>query len=118
MFKGIAPSQCGMLGFCSAQNVVESDGSIYPCDFYVLDEYRNGNINVDSIQRIQSSAVNDVFIHEAKRTTSQCETCEFIKLCHGNCKRLNVCYFDGDYCGYRDFLEFAYPSMIKIASRF
>lgn len=117
MFRGIAPSQCGMLGFCKVQNIVESDGSIYPCDFYVLDEYRNGNINTDSVQSIQSSAANEVFIHEMKRTTSQCETCEFIKLCHGNCKRLNICYFDEDYCGYRDFLEFAYPSMIKISAR-
>lgn len=117
MFKGIAPSQCGMLGFCSVQNVVESDGSFYPCDFYVTDEYCNGNINIDSIQSIRSSTVKDVFIHEVKRTTNQCATCEFINLCHGNCKRLNVCYFDEDYCGYRDFLQFAYPSMSKIASR-
>ena len=33
-----------MYGRCSMQNVIESDGSIYPCDFYALDQYQMGNI--------------------------------------------------------------------------
>ncbi len=44
MALGQFPSQCGMLGRCAPQFVVESDGSVYPCDFYALDEYREGYI--------------------------------------------------------------------------
>ncbi len=117
MLRGIAPMQCGMLGFCSIQNVVESDGSVFPCDFYVLDEYRSGNINTDSLNKIQSSTVSDLFIHEPKRVSTLCEDCEFKPLCHGNCKRLNICYFNDTYCGYRDFLKYAYPSMLLIAQQ-
>ena len=39
-----------MYGRCSMQNVIEADGTVYPCDFYALDEYEMGNItdsNVD-----------------------------------------------------------------------
>ena len=33
-----------MRGQCSIQHVVEADGSVYPCDFYVLDQWKLGNI--------------------------------------------------------------------------
>ena len=32
------PGHCGARGFCTPQLIVESDGSLYPCDFYVLPE--------------------------------------------------------------------------------
>ena len=49
MALGQFPSQCGMLGRCAPQFVVESDGSVYPCDFYALDEYRVGDIRNDDL---------------------------------------------------------------------
>ena len=33
-----------MMGHCTCQYVVEADGGVYPCDFYVLDGYRLGDI--------------------------------------------------------------------------
>ena len=39
------PSTCDVAGHCSPQFVVEGDGSVYPCDFYCLDEKRLGNLN-------------------------------------------------------------------------
>ena len=33
-----------MYGRCSMQNVIESDGSVYPCDFYAMDPWLMGNI--------------------------------------------------------------------------
>ena len=44
MLKGYPPEACDMRGQCSIQHVVEADGSIYPCDFYVLDQWKLGNI--------------------------------------------------------------------------
>ena len=34
---GERPEACNMAGCCSVQFVVEGDGGVYPCDFYVLD---------------------------------------------------------------------------------
>lgn len=42
MLLGCPPEACGMAGVCGMQHVVEADGSVYPCDFYVLDGYRLG----------------------------------------------------------------------------
>jgi len=117
MYKGYKPMQCGMLGYCSPQFVIEADGSVYPCDFYALDEYCCGNINIDSLDQILHDPRMTAFLHEKKAMSPMCETCRFKPICNGNCKRLNVTYFNETFCGYQDFLEHAYPSMIKIAQR-
>lgn len=67
MFADIPPYQCGALGFCSLQFVVESDGSIYPCDFYVLDEYKGGNINEKPLMEIAQSEKMQQFLKEEKK---------------------------------------------------
>ena len=115
MFADIPPQQCGLLGFCSIQFVVEGDGGIYPCDFYVLDEYRGGNINETPLLEIAQSAPMQAFLHEQKNMSPLCSTCPFANICHGNCKRMNSLYFTDSYCGYQDFLKFAHMSMKQIA---
>ncbi|MEA5017294.1 MAG: SPASM domain-containing protein [Erysipelotrichaceae bacterium] len=105
LFKGLLPYQCGALGFCTIQYVIEADGSVYPCDFYVLDKYKMGNIKSDSIISLANSAVAKAFISESKQPCKQCEDCKFINICHQKCKRVNICYYNQDYCGLRLFLE-------------
>lgn len=115
MFRGFPPQQCGMLGFCSPQYVVEADGNVYPCDFYVLDKYLCGNVRSHSFDQIRNSQIMNDFLKEDKRISVHCSSCKFKNLCHGNCKRLNIAYFDDERCGYKEFLEFAHVSMIEIA---
>lgn len=115
MFRGVLPSQCGMLGRCAVQFVVEGSGDVYPCDFYVLDRYRLGNIETHSLEAMATCDVARDFLSEPRRPCSACDDCPFMGICHKNCKRLNVAYYTDDYCGYRDFLEEAAPTMRAIA---
>ena len=115
LFAGAYPQQCGMLGTCAPQFVVEGSGDVYPCDFYVLDRYRLGNICENSLEDMATCDALRSFLAEPRRDCAQCATCPFERICHKNCKRLNTCYYREDYCGYRDFLEYAAPDMISIA---
>jgi uncharacterized protein len=117
MFAGIPPIMCGMLGHCSPQYVIEADGSVYPCDFYVLDDYRCGNIATHRFDEILHSEPMQRFLKEPKRMSPLCADCPFKAMCHGNCKRMNVTYFDDQRCGYREFLTAAAPSMRQIAAQ-
>ena len=117
MFVDIPPQQCGLLGYCSLQFVVESDGSIYPCDFYVLDEYKGGNVMELTLEKIAESSPMQDFLKEKKSMSPRCDSCRFVSICHGYCKRMNTLYFTKDYCGYQDFLEYAYPTMLQIAKQ-
>ncbi|MGH0052110.1 MAG: radical SAM protein, partial [Sphaerochaetaceae bacterium] len=48
MLAGYPPEACDMAGVCSPQYVAESNGDIYPCDFYCADGQLLGNIRSDS----------------------------------------------------------------------
>lgn len=115
LLKGIPPIQCGMLGFCNMQFVIESDGSVYPCDFYCLDQYKVGNVLNDGIKELIRSPNLFQFLHEKKRMSDLCEVCRFKKICNGNCKRMNLCYFDEHYCALQEFMTKHEKDLIRIA---
>lgn len=118
MALGQFPSQCGMLGRCAPQFVVESDGSVYPCDFYALDEHRVGDIRNDDLEAMATCEAMHAFLREPRRACSQCADCPLEGMCHRNCKRLNIAYYDEGYCGLREFLEYAYPGLQRVARMF
>ncbi len=111
MYANIPPSQCGMLGFCSPQFVLEGDGTVYPCDFYCLDKYRTGNINTNTAQELISSQVQRDFMAEERPSSRLCANCRYLHMCRGGCKRSFPCFANDDYCGYRDFLQYTEQRM-------
>ena len=117
MYANVHPTTCGMLGHCSFQYVVEADGSVYPCDFYVLDEYKIGNICDDSLIDLAKNKLVQQFIDEDKKVCNKCVNCKYKTMCNGNCKRLGVCYYDEDYCGYQQFLSYREQRMRHIATQ-
>ena len=115
MFAGIPPVQCGFLGKCFPQFVIEADGSCYPCDFYCVDQYVMGNAAEKSPGELLRSRALRSFAREPRRKCRECDDCRFEGMCHRQCKRMNVCYFDRNYCGYRSFLE-KYEGKMRIAA--
>ena len=109
------PQQCGMLGFCNVQFVVESNGNVYPCDFYVLDQYYIGNVKENKIEEILKNKNLERFIKEEKRSSSICKDCPFWKICRGGCKRQNVVYLSENRCAHKELLEYIYPTLSRVA---
>ena len=105
-----------MMGFCSPQFVVEADGGVYPCDFYVLDEYYSGNIMTSSFEEIRKAAGTERFIKYEEPQNSLCPSCPVRGLCGGGCKRYRSFYnAEPGYCPYQDFLCEAYDRLREIA---
>lgn len=99
---------CGFTGMCSIQLVIEADGSVYPCDFYVLDEWKLGNIYETPIKALQSCEVSSTFISRPRTHSALCEECKYRKLCGGGCPRMKTSmYLDesASFCGYQTFLN-------------
>ena len=117
MYQGIAPEQCGMLGQCMPQFVVEANGDVFPCDFYVLDAYKIGSVCTDSIKELVRRSFQSSFQAEKRKFCACCEKCRYSGMCHKNCKRMNDVLYSEDYCGYQDFLSYSEQSMRIIAER-
>ena len=113
------PSACGMNGICSPQIVIESDGSVYPCDFYCLDSYRIGNLAEQSWEELESSSVLQNFRYRTPRHPVLCTDCKYHNFCGGGCRRMQrevYCSAESHWCGYRDFLDNNINSLLKIAN--
>lgn len=107
ILKRQRPMQCGMIGLCSPQLVVEANGDVYPCDFYVLDEYCCGNIFDYTIKEILESKQMSKFLSDDESIPNACNVCKYRKICNGGCKRQRNCYTDkkNNLCGYQGLLD-------------
>ena len=81
------PESCDMMGHCSVQFVVEGDGGVYPCDFYVLDEWRLGTVGEQSFQEMAESSTAKHFIEASLRVPETCRACPVYPVCRNGCRR-------------------------------
>ena len=119
MLNGQPPEACGMLGTCGMQYVVEADGSVYPCDFYMLDQYKLGNLNTDTLAQIDARRKEIGFIEQSCAVDEKCKICKWYQLCRGGCRRDRDYYQDGIgrnyYCAaYERFFEYAWPKLGEV----
>lgn len=87
MLAGYPPENCGFAGRCSVNYLVESNGNIYPCDFYALDEWLLGNINTCSFQKIAGSPLQQAFVRRSFAVDPDCLDCPYHFICCGGCRR-------------------------------
>ena len=98
ILMGRRPESCAMNGICSMQCVIEADGSVYPCDFYCLDEWKLGNICSGPLTKLVNSEKSETFISESARQRSRrCESCRFRTLCRTGCRRDRIPDGEGGY---------------------
>lgn len=111
---------CGLTGQCMPQIVVEADGSVYPCDFYALDEYRVGNLAEEPVDAIYTKAAMAAFRARPTGALKLCESCPYASICGGGCPRMRreVCGApDARSCGYQAFLAPCLSELRRIALR-
>ncbi len=87
---GQPAESCDMKGHCSIQNVIEANGDIYPCDFYVVKNWLLGNIKNINFKDIFSSEKAKKFIIESTLKPEKCKKCRWLNLCKNGCKRHRV----------------------------
>ncbi len=118
---GRAPEACGQIGHCTAYQVIEANGNVYPCDFYVLDDYCMGNIHTHSFAQLSRSPIAQEFVRASLPVDPACRTCRWYALCRGGCRRCREPFTDGypglnRFCtAYKGFFEYAYPRMQGMA---
>lgn len=114
---GLEPYACDQKGVCSCQYVIEADGSVYPCDFYVCDEYIIGNLVQDSYEQIRENYKKLSFNEHV--VCGACSGCQYARICLGGCKRHYVMGqngYENYYCeSYQMFFAHALGKMNLLA---
>ena len=113
MLDGHPPEQCSLVGRCSPQYMVESDGGVYPCDFYGLDAFRLGNVLQNTWEELERARLG--FDRASRRVPEKCRSCQWYPLCRGGCRRERQTE-DGPsrWCeAYAAFLPYALPRLLR-----
>lgn len=80
-------NSCNMTGVCQIQNVVESSGKIYPCDFFAHDDYELGNLTDHDFEYLQTNSKARTFIEQSHQLPNDCQHCPYLSLCRNGCYR-------------------------------
>ncbi len=123
ILMGLPPESCALAGGCGCQFVFEADGGAYSCDFYATDQWRLGDIRRHDMIELYRSENAVRFMDSSRQSRRECVKCRVYALCRGGCRRDREDGLAGEagpnrFCrAYRAFLPYAYPDLVKIASR-
>lgn len=117
---GDGASTCATCGKCGTYLVVESDGSTYPCDFFVLDSWEIGNLKEMSITDMVASEKTKAFLKWGKSKPNECTSCPYSTICNGGCKNdwfTDATGYHNYFCSaFRSLLDYALPRLQHIAA--
>lgn len=102
---GTSPN-CVYSGECGQYLVVEFNGDVYPCDFYVDHQWVLGNIHEDPIEELFNGKRFKNFMDKRKLPV-QCKSCPWLRYCNGGCQKhmqIDHNYFCDSY---KMFFEYA-----------
>jgi anaerobic sulfatase maturase len=118
---GYMAESCEQNGVCGIQTVVEADGSVYPCDFYAMDEYRLGNFNENNMSEIDEKRFEIGFVEKSFKLDSGCRECKYYRVCRGGCQRnrdfnQDSGLYSNYFCkAYKIFFDACYDRILEIA---
>lgn len=106
---------CTQMNACPKMLILESNGDAFPCDFFINEEFKLGNIGTDHLNDIISSPLYDKFLTKKADLPIKCRKCEYLTLCYGGCPRNRNWAEDTNYdyfCySYKMFYQYAYERM-------
>jgi len=89
-YVGLSPDICTMQAKCPPHLVVESSGDLYPCDFFLDEDWRLGNIRDMALADAFETETYVKFAAMKPDLPEKCQACPWLKHCRGGCPRNRV----------------------------
>ncbi len=110
---------------CDSYLVVEHNGDVYPCDFFVRPELKLGNIMEKELPAFFNVVKAKEFSDAKKAYGDACASCEYLDMCYGGCQKDRLVRqkdrLDGKrswLCeGYRMFFEHTAGEFAKLSEQ-
>jgi uncharacterized protein len=84
------PTICHMDRNCRQYLLIEHNGDVYPCDFFVKAPLKLGNIMENSLPELFQSSLFKEFGAQKAQWNKSCRSCNFLNLCQGDCLKHRV----------------------------
>ena len=87
LYVGLPPPECTLLEECGSYVVVEHNGDVFSCDFFVEDAFKLGNVRKDKLVNMLNSQKQTEFGREKKSLPRDCLECCWLTYCRGGCTK-------------------------------
>jgi uncharacterized protein len=112
--------ECTLLKECGVYVVIEHNGDVYACDFFVDPEWKLGNIQTGKLVDMLNSSTQNRFGQLKNALPKECKKCAWLRICRGGCTKDRLHNISNKelsfYCpSYKMFFEHADERFKKLA---
>jgi uncharacterized protein len=118
------PSDCTFGRRCDGYVVVEHNGDVFCCDFFVDEKYRLGNMCQTPIEKLFASDIKRRFAEYKNKISNKCMVCRYSDICRGGCLKDRIVLGD-DFSrpsilcdAYKKIFEYCVPKLTVLAADF
>ncbi len=86
-YVGFNSPECTMMKECGPYVVIEHNGNVYSCDFFVEPRWKLGNIMHDRIINMLNSKKQQAFGAAKTLLPRECRICPWLRHCFGGCTK-------------------------------
>ena len=121
---GAQPGICALAQTCGGNSIIEHNGDLYPCDHFVYEGYKIGNVLETDLRTLMNSTKQVRFgLDKRNALPDDCIKCKWFFTCHGECPKHRLNTTDkgetglNALCeGYKLFFAHVAPYMDKMKS--
>ena len=86
-YVGLSAPDCTLMKKCGEYLVVEYNGDVFSCDFFVEKKWKLGNIKTHLLEEMLNSPRQAEFGNMKALLPEECITCEWLEKCQGGCTK-------------------------------
>ena len=86
-YVGLDAPECTMMKTCGEYVVVEHNGDVYSCDFFVENRWKLGNIATHRLDEMLNAPRQEEFGNMKSLLPEECGSCEWLQKCQGGCTK-------------------------------
>jgi len=86
-YLGLIPPECTLLEECGIYVVIEHNGDVFSCDFFVEPEWKLGNVMNGNLHEFLNSPRQKEFGKKKSSLPEPCVACEWLAYCRGGCTK-------------------------------
>ena len=122
-YLGLPSDLCIHAAGCSSSLVVEHNGDVFPCDFFIHPGWRLGNVLATPLADLAASPERLAFVNQKRQLPAECRECRWRAVCNSGCPRNRVAAEGGEpggefFCAaYRRLLDHADARLHTLAER-
>lgn len=107
IYMGMEPEICAFNNQCGSYVVIEHNGDVYPCDFFVEEQWMSGNLLETPINEIIKNPKLQIFNSRKIQQSSGCDNCEWNFICHSGCQHYRLYNGKNYLCdAYKEFFSY------------